>query len=90
MFFRKKEKKKKSYSVELKGGTHILYSEGGRQARIGSEIMNDSTRVIYFRLFKSWLPPHESEVVTDEIKERVKQNIDEELQSQGLRRFEFD
>ena len=80
MFF-----KSKGYKVALKGRSGVLYSEGDHKAQIEAEMLAGSTDfVIYFDMFNSWLPPFENEAITSEDKQRIKQNISQELESKGL------
>lgn len=75
----------KKYKVILKGRSGILYSEGDHKAQIEAEMMVDSTDlVIYFDTFCSWLPPFENEILSNDDKQRIKQNISEELKSKNL------
>lgn len=80
MFFRSK-----GYKVALDGRSGVLYSEGDHKARIEAEMLAGATDfVIYLATFHSWLPPFDKEVITDEDKRRIKQNISREIEDKGL------
>lgn len=77
--------KSKGYKVTLKGRSGVLYSEGDHEAQIEAEMLADSTDiVIYFDAFCSWLTPFDNEIITNDVKHRIKQNISRELESKGL------
>jgi hypothetical protein len=75
----------KAFKVSLKGRSGIVYSEGGRTAKIEAEIMaGDTDLVIYFSLFRTWEPPSEDDLLADEDRQRIRDNIAKELESKGM------
>lgn len=83
MFFKKKDIEKKGYTVDLKELAYISYSEEHYKARIDVELMQDTTIVVYFSSFESWLSDGVAEKISPDHKGRVKNNIEIELIAKG-------
>jgi hypothetical protein len=72
------------YSVEVLDRTYLLYREGDRSARVGSEILSSPIGlVMYASTLKRWEPPHEQEAVDDVERRRILDNIQKAFQWKG-------
>jgi len=70
----------KNYKVSLSGRSGVLYSENNHNVEIESEFLyGEYDMVIYFSLIQSWLSPNEHEIISEEERERIKINIQNEL-----------
>jgi len=69
---------RKPYRVKIGGlMSRITYEEGGRRMHIDGEKIGGEVGMIVYTSTMVWRPPHESELVTDEARERIKRNITE-------------
>jgi hypothetical protein len=74
-----------STSVEVLGRTGIRYAEDGRTIFVDSEVLATPKPTIAISNWsiKRWDPPHQDEVVTDEARTHIAENIRQALQSDG-------
>jgi len=73
-------KSRKPYKVRMADlMSTIIYEEEGRRMQVaGEKIGGEVGMTVYTRTMR-WQPPHESTIVTDAEKERIKMNISEAL-----------
>lgn len=77
--------KKRVYKVKLKGRSGVEYSESNKKILIGSEFMAGSNGiVIYSDSLKAWQPPYENEKLSIQERERIQNNIKEDLKGHGI------
>lgn len=76
------------FSVEVLGRTGLAYREAGRELFVDSEVLTGPTGMAVYRdSISRWKPPHDAEIVTDEDRARILENIREAFRFQG---FEID
>lgn len=64
------------FSVEVLGRTGMLYCEHGRKMKIDSEVlMGTKAMVIYIYSISKWLSPHEAELVDENTRQHIINNI---------------
>ncbi|NQZ07408.1 MAG: hypothetical protein HRT35_09640 [Algicola sp.] len=81
MFFSSKQ-----YRLSINGPSEFLYSEGKRKALIDAEVMLEPLDfVIYLDSFHSWLPPFDKDIITNEDRLRIRENMSRDLEKKGLR-----
>jgi hypothetical protein len=79
-----------AYRVDIPHHYEVLYSEDGRVLRIETDL-RDYTPVIYRRTIKSWDPPHDSVVISEEKKDEILRRVyDFMVRVRGFPRFEID
>jgi hypothetical protein len=63
--------------LKLTGRAGLIYKNDGRTMLIDSEMLGtgEYDMVIYERSMKAWQAPHDGEVVTEEEKQRIKEDI---------------
>lgn len=68
------------YSVEM-GRTGLVYVEGNRRMLIDSEVLvtPGMTIAVNAAHVRAWDPPHEGDLVTDEERQRILENIKQAL-----------
>jgi Immunity protein 74 len=68
---------RKKYRVKLQGRAGLIYEENSRSMLIDSEMLagTDFDIVIYLTSIKAWDIPHQSELVNEEDKVRIRDNI---------------
>jgi len=75
----------KEYSVSIKGRSGVLYTEGKRKVLFSAELLAGPVDyVIYFKGEYFWEKPFENEVISDEDRIRIKQNMIAEFERKGL------
>jgi immunity protein 74 of polymorphic toxin system len=73
------------FSVEVLGRTGMRYREAGREAFIDSEAMSTpDTMLAYSGSIKKWDPPHESETLDDNDRERIIENAKKAFEFYGF------
>jgi hypothetical protein len=72
---------KKPFHVKMTGRTGLLYEENGRRMFVDSEMLSGDKfdLVIYTDSIKAWQSPHEGELVSENDKLRIRENITKEL-----------
>lgn len=64
--------------------TYILYTEGSKQMRIGSEILASPGNIAIFKkAIRIWEPPYDKEPVDDDMREKILDNITRAFRSKG-------
>jgi hypothetical protein len=64
------------FSVEVLGMTGMRYTEQGRSIFVDSEVLaTPGAMAVYRNSIRRWDPPHEDQVVNEEERERVIDNI---------------
>jgi hypothetical protein len=64
------------FSVKVLGRTGIEYREGGKVAFVDSEVLATGFGMAIFAgSIKGWLAPHENDLMTEEDKRRILENI---------------
>lgn len=72
MFF----SKKKSFSVKLNGRSEVVYIEKDRRLVISSEFLaGNAGIVLYSSSLSHWEAPHQNETLSDEDRQRIKDNV---------------
>jgi len=75
----------KEYNISMNGRSGLLYSEGKHRGNIEGEMMFGKTDLLlYFDKFNSWLPPFDTEILSAEDRNRIRQNISKSLREKGL------
>jgi hypothetical protein len=77
--------KKPPFRVRPVGRGGVLYTEGDHVLEISAE-MGPQNTYVHTGSIQSWLPPYENEVITEEDKERIVNNMKSKL---GELRWEF-
>lgn len=77
------------FSIEFLGRTGLLYTEGERNIRIDSEVANATTIAVIKDSIRTWSSPHENEVIDDNKRDSIIENIRQALLSQ-LKNIEVD
>ena len=69
--------KKDSFKLKIKGRAGLIYSESGKVLKIDSEMLTgpEYDMVVYASSISHWEHPHDSELLSDPEKQRVKINI---------------
>jgi len=72
---------RKKYRVKLHGRAGIIYEENGRSMVIDSEMLAGPSFdiIIYLDSMIAWEIPHQYELVNEEDKVRIRENITREL-----------
>lgn len=64
------------FSVEVLGRVGLMYTEGERRLRVGSELLNGpSGLAIYTYSIRAWEPPFQEDRIDASKKERIIDNI---------------
>lgn len=72
------------FSVEVLGRTGMRYSECGKTAFIDSEVLAEPDAIVaYKNSIKHWEPPHESEAIDANDRERILRNIKRAFEFRG-------
>jgi len=69
-------------SVEVLGRTGIRYSEHGRSCFVDSEVLASPAIAVWPSGIRRWDPPHEDDLLTDDDRRRILQNIADAFASQ--------
>jgi hypothetical protein len=73
----------KKYKVIFNGRSGLLYKEGDKSITVDSELLSESLGVaIFTNSIKSWNAPYSEEVLSDENRSRVIENIKKDLEKQ--------
>ena len=76
---------KQSYRVTMRGRSGVVYEEGGKTVNIEAELLTgEIDLVLYFDSIRHWQPPHEREVISQDEKWRIKENVTAALEGKGL------
>jgi hypothetical protein len=76
---------KNRFKVKTVANYAISYIEGKHKALIESEfLVGEIDLVVYFDTLKSWEPPFENEIISDESKVTIRENIANELKRQKI------
>lgn len=65
------------YRVKLKGRAGLIYKENDKSMLIDSEMLTGQNFdiVIYYSSIKAWEIPHEKELVSEDDKAKIRENI---------------
>ena len=73
------------FSVEVLGRAGLLYIEGTKKLEVDSEVLaGPSGIVIYQNSIKSWGPPHNNELIDENKRNRIVDNIRRAFRFQGF------
>ena len=73
------------FSVEVLGQTGLTYRDKGREMFIDSEVLSGPAGMAVYRdTISCWKPPHDDEIISDDEKEHIMQNIREVFRFQGF------
>ena len=75
---------KDGYSVEILGRTGLLYRQGEKSIRIDAEGLATPAFLIYRSSMKTWLPPYETDVISDIEREELIEHIRAAVQFYGI------
>lgn len=76
---------KKSYKVKLHGRSAIEYIEGDRHVVIGAEMLSgDVDMLLYSSDLLCWDPPFQEDMLTDEDRRRIMNNITSDLEKNKI------
>jgi hypothetical protein len=71
----------KKYKVVAKGRSGLLYKEGGKTITVDSELLSESLGIaIFTNSIKSWNAPFNEEVLSEEDRSRIIENIKKDLE----------
>lgn len=72
------------FSVEILGRVGILYTEGEKSVNIDSEILTGETIAVSKVSIKSWNPPNDREIIDDNKRDLIIENIRRALNFKGV------
>ncbi|MES2997498.1 MAG: Imm74 family immunity protein [Verrucomicrobiota bacterium] len=73
------------FSVEVLGRTGLTYREGNHEMFIDSEVLAGPAGIVVYRdTISRWQPPHDGELINDEICMRILENIKDAFRFQGF------
>ena len=73
------------FSVEVLGRAGLLYIEGTKKLEVDSEVLaGPSGIVIYQNSIKSWNPPYDNELIDENERNRIVDNIRRAFRFQGF------
>jgi hypothetical protein len=73
----------KKYKVIAKGRSGLIYKEGDKTISVDSELLSESLGIAIFTdSIKSWDAPYSEEVLSDEDRNRIIENIKKDLEKQ--------
>ena len=73
--------RKNATKLKLTGRAGMIYSDKDRVLKIDSEMLaqGEYDLVVYERSMKNWQPPNDNQMITDEERARIKQDIERHL-----------
>lgn len=73
------------YSVEVLGRAGLTYREAGREMFVDSEVLAGPAGLVVYRdTISQWKPPHTSERISEEDRDKILRNIREVFRFQGF------
>jgi len=72
------------YSVEVLGRVGLLYTEGSKSVHVNSEVVGGSVGVsIYKSSIRTWNPPYDDEIIDEDKRKAIVENIRRAFRFQG-------
>jgi hypothetical protein len=74
------------FKIKIHGRAGLTYKEGKKSVSIDSEMLfSEYNMVIYTNSIKSWNPPFDNEMLTEENKKRIISNIKKDFEKTGIK-----
>lgn len=74
------------FSIRILGRTGLTYREGAKSTLVDSELLSSassSTMAVYKNSIQRWKSPHQDEIISEEDRNRIIDNLRKVFRSQG-------